>query len=186
MQYDRSQIIKRIKELGLPEQTFMLVGVRSKFVKINEFDDKFYIVTPDKCVEFNCTTDPGSDWLLKWMNPKGAAVLKQGVWKFKFGLHNGKYECLVQAEPVTVYRDTDRDEFPEEQGVEDTGYHAIHIHRANSLAISKYISKYSAGCTVLPNPKDFEYLMKECKATGLKEFSYYLLKEWAIIEKHSI
>lgn len=186
MYYEKHQIIKRIRDLGMKELPFMIVGVRSKSVKINQFDDKMYLITPSRCIQFDCTTDPGSDWLLRWMNPKGTAVLKPGVWKFKFGMHHGKYECLVQAEPVTVYRDVDKDEIPEEQGVEDTGWHEIHIHRANPLNISKYVGKWSAGCQVLPDPRDFDLLMKECKTTGYQEFSYYLLNEWPIIEKHNI
>lgn len=178
MFYEKYQIIKKLRDLKYTDLPFMIVGIRSKQTKVNQFDDKMYLITPAKCIQFNCTTDPGSDWLLNWINPKGTAVLKTGVWKFKLGLHKNEYECLVQAEPVTVYRDTDKDLIPEEQGIQDTGWHDIHIHRSNPTGISKYIGKWSAGCQVLANSEDFKLLIKECKSSGLKEFNYFLIKEW--------
>lgn len=178
MIYEKHQIIKRIRDLGMREQPFMLVGVRSKDNLPNVFDDRMYLVSNSNFASFNCTTEPGNNWLKTLMNPKGAAVLKPGSYKFKFGTHHNDYECLVQAEEVVVYRDNDLDSIAEEQGIEDRGWFGIHIHRANATGTSKLVDKWSAGCQVIADYRDFNFLMKICKNSGLQEFQYYLLKEW--------
>jgi len=177
MKYERHQIIKRIRDLGFKDSQFMIVGIRSNADKPNEFDDKVYLVTRNKFLSFDATTNPGTSWLLKFMNQKGAALLKPGLYKYKLGTHK-TYEALVQAGPVTVYRDSDKDLKSEETLIEDTGYFGINIHRANETVTSKLINLWSAGCTVIANPADFKLLIDECKASGLKVFDYILLKEW--------
>lgn len=179
MNYEKYQIIKRIRDLGMKDAPFMIVGVRSKADKPNEFDDKFYLITKSKFLSFTGTTNPGRHWLLNFLNPKGTALLKPDkMYFFKLGKHNNSYEALVQAEPFTVYRDTDKDEKSEEQGIEDIGWFGINLHRANPSAVSKFIDKWSAGCQVLNNPADFNYLIQECKDSKLEKFPYYLLREW--------
>jgi hypothetical protein len=46
-------------------------------------------------------------WILQ---PKSTAILAQGQYKgaYKIGLHQGKYKALVEAKPITVIRDYDR------------------------------------------------------------------------------
>ena len=114
------------------------------------------------------------------MNPKGTAVLKPGQYidSFGFGLHQGKYEALVQIKPLPVYRDADKDDLAEEQGAVESGMFGIHIHRANPSMISKLIDKWSAGCQVLNNPHEFEVLMAACKASKNTKFTYTLLEEF--------
>ena len=114
------------------------------------------------------------------MNPKGAALLKPNQYfnTWKLDLHQGKYTALCQRKPVTVYRDSNKNNFAEETAVTDTGLFGINIHRANPNAVSSIIDKWSAGCQVLNNPKDFELLINKCKDSGLKEFTYTLLKEF--------
>jgi len=178
--YKRLQILKRLRDLNIPEQDFMLVGIRSKEDKPNVFDDVIYIITPDICTPVVATTNPGSDWLLDFMNPKGTAVLKPDMqYLYKLGEHKG-YEALVQALPVTVYRDTNKDLKSDETGKEETGWFAINIHRANKWAISKYIGKWSAGCQVVADPKDFEFLLQKCKQSKRTTFPYILLREFTV------
>ena len=159
---------------------FMLVGVRSKANIPNEFDDLLGVVKNDKVTWFTCTTNPGTHWLKNLLNPKGAALLKPGQYidTYKLGLHQGKYEALCQAKPVTVYRDKDLDNIAEETATLDTGLFGINIHRANETAISKFVDKWSAGCQVLNNPADFKELLALCKLSGLKSFTYTLLNEF--------
>jgi len=178
MNYDKHRIIKRIRDLGYKDSLFMIVGIRSKADKPNEFDDRLYLITPSKFLSFQATTNPGTDWLQTFLNPKGSAVLKPGVYSYKLGLHKGEYEALVQAAPVTVYRDADKDLKSEEEGVLDTGYFGINIHRASKWSLSKLIGKYSAGCQVIANPNDFNILIEECKKSNLTTFPYILLNEW--------
>ena len=114
------------------------------------------------------------------MNPKGTSLLKanQYVDTWKVGLHQGKYEALVQAKPVTVFRDSNKNDVAEESGVTDTGIFGINIHRANEKLVSQLIDKWSAGCQVLNNPADFKKLMDMAKATKQPFFTYTLLKEF--------
>ncbi|MEI2737870.1 MAG: hypothetical protein V9F01_03695 [Chitinophagaceae bacterium] len=56
---------------------------------------------------FRATTDPGNYWLKTFMNRNGTAILKPGQYKHshRIGVHRGKYQALVQQNPVTVLRD---------------------------------------------------------------------------------
>lgn len=166
-----------IRNLGHKVELPLIVGVRSLADKPNEFDDMIYLLTVDGFFQFKGTTNPGTDWLLNFMNGKGTAVLKPGQYTYKFGLHKG-YEALVQASPVTVYRDSDKDTRSEETAVTETGYFGINIHRASKFKVLQKIGLYSAGCAVIQNPKDFDVLISELKKSGKKEFLYSLVKEF--------
>jgi len=148
--YSYTELEQEFTRLGYSWPTVHIIGVRSKANENNKFDDNFYIIN-----------GPG-----------------QYVDAYQLGLHKGQYEALVQRKPVTVYRDNDKDETAEEQGKEDTGLFGINIHRANPNAISSLIEKWSAGCQVLNDPKDFATLIATCKASGKKTFTYTLLREF--------
>jgi plasmid stabilization system protein ParE len=117
---------------------------------------------------------------MEYHNSAGVARLVEGQYRgsHQLGLHQGKYEALVQRKPVTVYRDGDKDDTAEEQGKEDTGLFGINIHRANPSAISSIIDKWSAGCQVLNDPKQYATLIAACKTSGKKNFTYTLLREF--------
>lgn len=178
--YSVEELKKKFEELGYKWYPFMLIGIRSKENKPNLFDDLIGLVENDKINWYTATTNPGTHWLKNLLNPKGAALLKPGQWvdSWKIGLHQGKYEALTQIKPITVYRDGDKDIIAEETKITDTGLFGINIHRANSSAISKLIDKWSAGCQVLNNPKEFAELLSKCKSSGLKTFTYTLLNEF--------
>ena len=130
---------------------------------------------------FPATTDPGLYWREHPMNVKGTAMLKPGQWRgcWQVGKHQGKYEALVQRKEVTVYRDPDRDNLAE-AGEEDTGLFGINIHRANPNQASSQVDKWSAGCQVLADPLQFDFLMALAKkSTSLygPSLSYTLLDE---------
>jgi hypothetical protein len=166
-------------KLGYQWLPFQIVGIRSKADAHNKFDDLIGLIENDTITWFTGTTNPGTHWLKNLLNPKGAALLKpnQYINTWKLDLHQGKYLALCQRKNVVVYRDGDKDNFSEETGITETGLFGINIHRANPSAISSIIDKWSAGCQVLNNPQDFDYLIKRCKASGLNEFTYTLLKE---------
>jgi hypothetical protein len=178
--YSYVELENRFKELGYQWPLFHIIGVRSKANEKNKFDDRFYLIKGPIMYEFTGTTNPGTHWLKNLLNPKGTAVLKPGQYvdAYQLGLHQGKYEALVQRKPVTVYRDGDKDDLAEEQGKEDTGLFGINIHRANPSAISNFIDKWSAGCQVLNNPEQFKILISSSKTSGRKEFTYTLLREF--------
>ena len=179
-QYSIEELKAEFNRLGYKWFDFQIVGIRSKANKPNVFDDLIAVVNKDKIKWFTCTTNPGTHWLKNLLNPKGTALLKPGQYidTWKLGLHQGKYEALCQAKPVTVYRDKDLDNIAEETATLDTGLFGINIHRANETAISKFVDKWSAGCQVLNNPADFKELLALCKLSGLKSFTYTLLNEF--------
>ena len=178
--YTYTELEAKFAELGYQWPTLHLVGVRSKANEKDKFDDQMYLINGPMQQIFTCTTNPGTHWLKNLMNPKGCAVLKPGQYvdSWKLGLHQGKYEALVQAKPITVYRDNNKNDLAEENGAEDTGMFGINIHHANASAISSIIDKWSAGCQVLNNPKEFYTLLSACKASGKKAFTYTLLREF--------
>ena len=178
--YSYVELENEFKGFGYQWPTLHLIGVRSKANEKNKFDDYFYLVNGPIMFRFTCTTNPGTHWLKNLMNPKGTAVLKPGQYvdSWKLGLHQGKYEALVQAKPITVYRDNNKNDLAEENGKEDTGMFGINIHHANASAISSIIDKWSAGCQVLNDPKDFTSLLAACKKSGKSAFTYTLLREF--------
>ncbi len=159
---------------------FHLVGVRSRANLPNEFDDIIGVIHGDNVTWYTCTTNPGTHWLKNLLNPKGAALLKPNQYKdsWQVGMHQGKYEALTQCKAVTVYRDGNKNNIAEESTVTETGIFGINIHRANPNLISKLIDKWSAGCQVLNNPKQFNELLTKCKQSGLTHFTYTLLNEF--------
>ena len=178
--YSYAELEAEFARLGYKWSQFHLIGVRSKANEKNKFDDSLYLVNGPIMFRYTCTTNPGTYWLKNLLNPKGTAVLKPGQYidSWKLGLHQGKYEALVQAKPITVYRDADKDDLAEEQGKEDTGMFGINIHHANASAISSFIDKWSAGCQVLNNPTEFASMLKACKDSKLTGFTYTLLREF--------
>ena len=159
---------------------FHIVGIRSDANNPDKFDDLIGLIEKDNLVLFSGTTNPGIHWLKNLLNPKGAALLKPNQYlnTYQLDLHQGKYTALCQRKPVTVYRDANKNGIAEETAVTDTGLFGINIHRANPNAVSSIIDKWSAGCQVLNDPIDFNFLIKRCKESGLKEFTYTLLKEF--------
>lgn len=180
----RTPTIEELKakftELGYKWEPFHLIGIRSAANEPNKFDDLIGVVNGNELKFFTCTTNPGTFWLNSPMNPKGAAVLKCGQYvdSWVMGLHKGKYRALTQAKPITVWRDADKDSVAEEQGKEDTGIFGINIHRANEAVASKNIDKWSAGCQVLNDPKQFKELLDLCAESKKKYFTYTLLHEF--------
>ena len=121
----------------------------------NEFDDIIGIAYKndfDFVEIFKATTDAGKYWLKNPMNRKGTAILVEGQYKYKLGLHKGK-EALVQKAPVKVFRDNNKDE-NHDKGYIQEGFFGINIHRAGKD--SKEINRHSAGCLVLSVESQFQ------------------------------
>ena len=188
LEYNILQIMKQLttqelkaefNRLGYKWLPFHIIGIRSKADAPDKFDDLIGLFAADRITWFTGTTNPGIHWLKNLLNPKGAALLKPNQYldTWKLDKHQGKYLALCQRKPVTVYRDADKDNFAEETATVETGLFGINIHRANPNVISQLVGAWSAGCQVLNNPKDFNFLIKRCQESGLKDFSYTLLKE---------
>ena len=163
-----------------------IVGLRSDQTQANRFDDEinvFFRTSGNKWQQhvFSATTDPGTYWLKNPSSPQGTAILAQGQYKnaYQIGMHQGKYNALVQRAPVTVLRDYDRNALLDFlNGTPATGLFGINIHRASVSGTTKYVDKYSAGCQVFANASDFETFLQLCeKHSSLygNSFTYTLI-----------
>lgn len=148
-----------------------IVGLRSKNIVPNKFDDEIHVFYRTDARNwnyhvFNATTDPGTFWLNNPAYEKGTAILATGQYvnSYELGLHQGLYEALVQVEPVTVIRDYNRDAVLDfNNGTRHTGLFGINIHRAERSGATSVINKYSAGCQVFQNADDFATFITLCR-----------------------
>lgn len=165
-----------------------IIGVRSVQRRANAFDDELYFIYRDDegrmnqhC--FSGSTDPGTDSLKDPISSKGCAILVpgqyQGLWSL--GFHKGQYQALVQVKPVKVYRDGNTDEILDfHPTTVEEGVFGINFHRAKAAAASLRVGKWSAGCQVLANPKEYLFAIDLCKKSAVRygnSFTYTLLEE---------
>ena len=180
------QLMQTLTRLGhkVFDDELNLVGIRKDYQATNRFDDTFCAFINDGTRWFAfywpCTTDPGWPHLENGL-AKGTAVLAEGqyIGAYKIGLHQGQYPALVQAGPVTVYRDRNGDHNLDLENPE-TGRFGINIHRAGGSRPSVQVDRWSAGCQVLANPLDFAELMTMCRmsvSAGHYSFTYTLIRE---------
>ncbi|RUP38234.1 MAG: hypothetical protein EKK63_12705 [Acinetobacter sp.] len=167
-------------DMSLNGNPFAIIGVRSQMSVPDKFDDALFVVINGTVYAFPCTTNPGKDYLLAPLNPKGTANVKPGQYRYAyvFGLHKGLPALIQTGAPITVYRDADKDQIAEETAATETGFFGINIHRANNTATSYLIGRWSAGCQVVANPDDYEMFLALCHTSGLSKFTYTLLKEF--------
>ena len=179
MNYTKGQILKVLatKNYTIYTEDLNLIGIRLDMTYSNKFDDTFCVFNNDVFHLFDCTTDPGMYWTQEFMNPDGTAVLKPGQYidSHQIGLHQGSYKALVQAIPITVYRDNNKDNIIDYINPQ-TGVFGINIHRANPQWKSVQVDKWSAGCTVIADPKEFDILMNLAEKSKQKRFTYTLIE----------
>tara|TARA_R110000803_G_scaffold36401_3_gene78149 strand:+ start:625 stop:1242 length:618 start_codon:yes stop_codon:yes gene_type:complete len=149
-----------------------IVGIRNSTTCdeiTNKFDDclsiSYSVQNESKFICFKCTTDPGIYYSEDLLNPDGVAILKPNQYRssYQIGLHQGKYEALIQKLPVEVYRDNNRDDkYNLNEYSLQEGMFGINIHRATSNihGTSTQIDKWSAGCQVVASYDDFQKLME--------------------------
>lgn len=164
-----------------------IVGVRTHGRTPGRFDDfvtVFYRANGEWILNvFPATTDPGAYWLDHPLSPLGAAILKEGQYLrcYQIGKHKNRYKALVQRSEVTVIRDFDRDgELDLDSGREETGWFGINIHRASLRNRSIDVGRWSAGCQVIADPRQFDLFIDLCeegrRAWG-NVFTYTLLHQ---------
>jgi hypothetical protein len=165
-----------------------IVGVRNSSTGnavTNRFDD---VLTVSYKVNgawqyhvWNCTTDPGiTHTTQRLLTPKGVARLVPGQYRgaYQIGLHQGKYEALVQRGPVQVFRDANKD-MKFDTPLIDEGLFGINIHRSSPTGVSTLVDGWSAGCQVFASIGDFRrfmQLMKNAEAIFGNKFSYTLIE----------
>jgi hypothetical protein len=189
-----NQLIDTLKRKGLAvfeadtkDYNLNYVGVRSKNQKPNAFDDMFYMFWKYKgewkMVKHTGTTDPGLFWLQKPTNVDGTAILKKGQYRgtWQQGLHQGKYPALVQRKAVTVTRDDDKDSVLDFDATkEKTGFFGINHHRTGTKMKSTQVDRWSAGCQVRNDPKQYEEFWKIILESGKiwgNSYTYTLIDE---------
>ena len=187
--YTTAQLLEKVREIdgfkGYPQE-YWLLGVRSNEDTANRFDDKFYLFLGEQFILVTSgTTNPGTPTLMQFekVNKKGAAVLNADKWYYNvwhFGKHQGKVDALLQlGAPVEVYRDTDKDDDSEEQGVLDRGYFGINFHPNTykpSAPKTNVIGWWSAGCQVVNDLNTYKRIITMCKPQ--KVVSYCLINEF--------
>ncbi|MFZ0456557.1 MAG: hypothetical protein WCE54_21670 [Ignavibacteriaceae bacterium] len=164
-------------------------GIRTNDMTPNTFNDFEFCFYKDeneqqKFYLWEITTDPGLYYLRFPLNNKGTAILAPGQYLgcWQIGLHKGKYKALVQSgDAVKVYRDCNRDDkYDYKEWTAEWGYFGIDNHRASKYRIVIYVNKFSAGCQVFKDPKDFDELMALCRYSIKyfpNRFSYTLMEE---------
>lgn len=192
MNLTREIIEKAVKAKGYMwfengDYNLNIVGVRdtSKGSKAtNVFDDFMtlsYKVNGEwKFHSFKATTEPGVSYLTSPLNKNGTAILKPSQYRgcYALGLHQGQYEALRQVGELRIYRDNDRDTEYDLVNEASSFNDGINIHRANPSGESIYINKWSAGCQVIANSKDwntFISLVKKSATLYKNKFTYTLI-----------
>lgn len=83
--YALQRLKDRFKELGYEWLPFMFIGIRSKETQANKFDDTFIFIDGDKIAHYPNTTNAGTTYLQKLLNPKGTAMLVPNQYKNTHG-----------------------------------------------------------------------------------------------------
>lgn len=120
----------------------------------NYFNDRRLIIQvlngkPAIIGNWEATTEPGSHYTNRPMNPKGAARIAFGQYTaWCVGMHGSsdRHEALVQVAPIKVHRDFNKDGFRSGDRI-DTGFFGINQHWGYDLPINN-IANASAGCLV--------------------------------------
>jgi hypothetical protein len=199
--YTREQIETAVKSKDYKwfengDYNVNIVGVRNSETGTrvtNRFDDCITISYKEdgewKFHCFECTTDPGDDWMDNPMMKKGCAILVPGQYRgsHKLRLHQGRYLALGQQRPVKVYRDRDADgHYDFNPDTIDEGLFGINIHRATKHAgkTSTYVDKWSAGCQVIASNDDWHCFLDICQTardTWSNNFTYTLIESKDIV-----
>ena len=165
-----------------------IFGIRTNDPVSNAFNDVvgvlFKIDGEWVLKKYDATTDPGIYWRNNLMNVKGTAILQPGFYKgaFRIGMHQGKYEALVQNVPFKFWRDKNKDDTLDMEGETYTEVAGVNLHHAG--AASTQVDKWSAGCQVIANLDNFNELMSIVhKSQAGNTFSYALFTEQQFFDK---
>lgn len=165
-----------------------IFGIRTNDPVSNAFNDVvgvlFKVVGEWVLKKYDATTDPGIYWRNNLMNVNGTAILQPGFYKgaFRIGMHQGKYEALVQNVPFKFWRDKNKDDTLDMEGKTYTEVAGVNLHHAG--ADSKQVDKWSAGCQVIANRDNFKELMSIVhKSQAGNTFSYALFTEQQFFDK---
>lgn len=130
--WDRQRVVTNGTEIALRGDTF------------DAYDDAVGYFGTSLQV-FKATTEPGRRYTQQPLNPQGGAHLQPGHYTYRRGIHRG-HKALVQAAPVTIIRDRDRDGDAEPHEPKSSGYYGLNLHAGG---VNEAVGPHSAGCQVL-------------------------------------
>jgi hypothetical protein len=170
-----------------------IIGIRALDAEPKKFDDTLVVFHKFRGLweiyYYHITTDPSLYYLMNPISASGTAILKEGQYKgtYQLDIHKrgkkGAHLALCQRlAPVTVYRDNDRDDkLNLIASKTQKGMFGINVHRgplSSDLNVDNW--KFSAGCQVFADQRQFADFLLKCKA-GEKvfgnKFTYTLLHQ---------
>lgn len=150
-----------------------IIGIRNPKRVPDSFDDWIAVMWKYagswEFLKFKATTDPGLYYLTNPMQTYGTAILKEGQYRkaYQLGLHQNRYKALIQAQPLTIIRDFNKDNYLDfTTGRETTGLYGINIHRAMLNGETIQVNKWSAGCQVFANSYQFDVFISLCEQSA--------------------
>jgi hypothetical protein len=166
-----------------------LVGIRGLNLQAGQWDDTFCVLYQDEYgqnrfdVFSRFTTDPGIYYLQHPLQKRGCAIVAPGQYRgvWKNGRHKNLYPALVQAQPISVYRDNTTDDKLDfvNQETRTDAWPGINLHHGKNSAV---VGKYSAGCQVFKSPSDLTKVLgltAKQRASGYgSTYTYTLLEAW--------
>lgn len=120
------------------------------------------------------SVDPGAWYTNRPLDSDGCAHLLNGHWTYQFGTHRG-HPALVQAAPVKVWRDKDKDTTRDPHELTESGWFGINIH-AGGVGLN--VGPNSAGCQVIQGGwtgEAWESFYRACERSGQSHFDYWLI-----------
>jgi len=165
---------------NLPIQEINLIGIRNTAdIDKDVINDYLGYWTKDKIFLCLGTTDPSVYYTKNTVdrNKAGTAHLDYGwhekIWRI--GTHKG-YEALTNTwdsnpefccKPTRFWRDTDFNFIRDSWDIELRDWIGINFHRMHETLIVKVIGKYSAGCQVVQDVKNFRHIIDTFKSTDM-------------------
>lgn len=190
MNYTDKQLLDKIKSLPTYNRgkgNALIIGVQSKIQGDDSFNDKFYVYNDaDKFVIATTgTTNCGQSALKNYgkFGLKGAAVWKTNQFYeglYRLGFHKGKMPALIQQKPIALFRDSDKDNIPEQEGIEfndiiGANFHGV-SYNIDSDKLINQIGEWSYACPVCNNMRHYRSIINFAKKYSF--IDYCLLNEF--------
>jgi len=140
-----------------------------------------------KVYKFKGSCDPGVYYTNHMISSglPGVAHIADGFHEnvYMVGLHRGKYEALIQiGAKIRIWRDIDKNYKQTRKDKKCRGWFGTNIHRMSDWKILKSIGRYSAGCQIIADPKEFKQFLSIIKNSkyykryrGGSRFSYMII-----------
>jgi len=178
------------KKMGVPWEEINMFGIQNEN-KMNEDVINDWICIADNktkiIYKFRGSTNPGIYYTNHLINSKlkGVAHIANGYHPkvYVVGFHKGKYEAMVQrGAKIRIWRDVDKDFKKSTKDIVCKGWFGTNIHKMSDWKVLTRIGRYSAGCQIIADPKEFRQFMSIVKASnhykryrGAARFSYMIV-----------